>query len=35
MSKRTTAYAAFNQTKVELADNEKNTIFALGVRHQF
>ena len=35
LSKRTTAYAAYNQTKVELADNNKNTVFGLGVRHAF
>lgn len=35
LSKRTTAYAAFNQTKVEIADNNKNTVFGLGVRHSF
>jgi predicted porin len=35
LSKRTTAYAAFNRTKVELANDAKNSIFGLGVRHTF
>ena len=34
LSKRTTAYAAYNHTKVEAFDN-KNNIFGLGVRHTF
>ena len=35
LSKRTTAYAAFNQTKVEILNNNKNSILGLGVRHTF
>ena len=35
LSKRTTAYAAFNQTKVEVLNNNKNSIVGLGVRHTF
>ena len=35
LSKRTTAYAAFNQTKLELLNNEKNSVVGLGVRHTF
>ncbi|CAM3511168.1 porin [Polaromonas hydrogenivorans] len=38
LSKRTTAYAAFNRTKVDLpilTSDFKNSIFGLGVRHAF
>jgi predicted porin len=35
LSKRTTAYGAFNQTKVELVNNNKNSVVGLGVRHTF
>jgi predicted porin len=35
LSKRTTAYAAFNQTKVQVLADNKNTVFGLGVRHTF
>jgi len=35
LSKRTTAYAAYNRTKVELLNDAKNTLFGLGVRHTF
>ena len=35
LSKRTTAYAAFNQTKLEGNDNNKNSVVGLGVRHTF
>jgi predicted porin len=35
LSKRTTAYAAFNRTKVEIAQDAKNSVFGLGVRHTF
>lgn len=35
LSKRTTAYAAYNQTKVEIANDARNTVFGLGVRHSF
>ncbi|MBH2020412.1 MAG: porin [Burkholderiales bacterium] len=35
LSKRTTAYAGFNQTKVEILNDNKNNAFGLGVRHTF
>lgn len=35
LSKRTTAYAAFNQTKIEVLNNSKNNVFGLGMRHTF
>lgn len=35
LSKRTTAYAAFNSTKVEILNDAKNSVFGLGVRHTF
>jgi len=35
LSKRTTAYAAYNRTKIEVLNDSKNTLFGLGVRHTF
>jgi predicted porin len=35
LSKRTTAYAVFNRSKIEIANDAKNTVFGLGVRHTF
>lgn len=35
LSKRTTAYAGFNRTTVEIANDAKNTAYGLGVRHAF
>ena len=35
LSKRTTAYTAFNRTKIDDFNNAKNTVFGLGVRHTF
>ena len=35
LSKRTTAYAAYNETKVGRLNNTKNDVFGLGVRHAF
>ena len=35
LSKRTTAYVGYNRTKLEILDDNKNTVLGLGVRHTF